>query len=151
MKQGIAVAAIAALIGASAVGIYFYTSAPPYSPNLSASNTTSTSTNASNGTAAPRGWIDQNGQPQGAWAAYLGFIPAGYTLAPHYPVANTYPCPGGMSTDQCKQFQASCGNDPNESCASCAIDCSVAGQLTCDPYTGRAGSPIQICQMPRGA
>ena len=152
MKQGIVAATIAVLIGASAIGIYFYTSAPPYTSTLSASNTASTSTSTSNGPAPPGGWIDSNGQPQGAWAAYLGYIPAGYTLSPHYAVANTYPCPSGMSPDQCKQFQASCGNgvcDPNESCATCAIDCSVAGQLTCDPYTGRAGSPISICQMPR--
>ena len=151
MKQGIAVAAIAVLIGASAVGIYLYTSAPPNNPISSDSNTTSTTASTSLGTKPATGWIDSNGQPQGAWAAYLGYIPTGYTLAPHYQVANTYPCPGGMSTDQCKQFQASCGNgvcDPNESCATCSIDCSVAGQLTCDPYTGRAGSPISICQMP---
>src|SRR5438132_13431014 len=100
MKQGIAVAAIAVLVGASAVGIYFYTSAPPYNPISSNSNTTSTTSSTSQGTTPTGGWIDPNGQPQGAWAAYLGYIPAGYTLAPHYPVANTYPCPPGMSPDQ---------------------------------------------------
>jgi len=151
MKQPLAVAAIAVLIAAGVVGIYFYTSTPANNFPPLASSTTSSSTSASQTTAPAGGWIDSSGQPQGAWAAYLGYIPAGYTLAPHYPVANTYPCPSGMSPDQCKQFQASCGNgvcDPNESCATCAIDCSVAGQLTCDPYTGRAGSPISICQMP---
>jgi len=151
MKQVMAVAALAVLIAAGAIGIYFYTSAPAYPALPTVSSTTSSTISTSQGTTPAGGWIDSNGQPQGAWAAYLGYIPAGYTLAPHYLGASTYPCPSGMSPDQCTQFKASCGNgvcDPNESCATCPIDCSVAGQLTCDPYTGRAGSPISICQMP---
>jgi hypothetical protein len=151
MKQVLAVAAMAVLIAAGAIGIYFYTSAPPYTSTPISSSTTSSIITFSQTTTPPGGWIDSKGQPQGAWAAYLGYIPAGYTLAPHYLGASTYPCPSGMSPDQCTQFKASCGNgvcDPNESCSTCPIDCSVAGQLTCDPYTGRAGSPISICQMP---
>jgi hypothetical protein len=55
-----------------------------------------------------------------------------------------------MDPQQCKLFQASCGNgvcDPNESCATCPIDCGINGQLTCDPYTGRPGAPISVCQV----
>ena len=88
--------------------------------------------------------------PQGAWADYLGYIPAGYTLSPHFVNAPVYPCPSGMNTQQCTLFKASCGNgvcDPNESCATCSIDCGINGQLTCDPYTGRPGAPISVCQV----
>ncbi len=55
-----------------------------------------------------------------------------------------------MNPTQCTLFKASCGNgvcDPNESCATCPIDCGINGQLTCDPYTGRAGAPISVCQL----
>ena len=147
-----AVSVMAVLIAAGAIGIYFYTSPVTNSFTSSLSSTTSGSTTTTATTTPGAGGSQgTDGQPLGAWAAYLGYIPSGYVVAPHYPNAATYPCPSGMSPDQCKQFQTSCGNgvcDPNESCASCSIDCSVAGQLTCDPYTGRAGSPISICQMP---
>jgi hypothetical protein len=148
-----AVAVLAVLIVGGAVGIYLFTSAPTTSPSTTSSTALSTSSGGSTTSQASgpsSGSQDSSGQPQGAWADYLGYIPAGYTLAPHYQNAATYPCPGGMDPTQCAQFKASCGNgvcDPNESCATCPIDCSVPGQLTCDPYTGRAGAPISICQM----
>ncbi|MDA4117560.1 MAG: hypothetical protein OK455_04370 [Thaumarchaeota archaeon] len=146
-----AVGVLAVLIVGGALGIYFYTSAPSHGLTATNSSTTSTSAGSTSQATGPSsGSLDANGQPQGAWADYLGYIPAGYTLAPHYPGAAVYPCPGGMDPTQCAQFKASCGNgvcDPNESCATCPIDCSVPGQLTCDPYTGRAGAPISICQM----
>jgi len=154
MKRVLAVAAVAALVAGGAMGIFFYASATPkfYAPSpLSAPSTRIVTSQTGTGGA---GWMDPNGQPQGAWAAYLGFIPAGYALAPHNPVASTYPCPAGMSSDQCKLFKASCGNgvcDPNESCATCPIDCSVPGPLTCDPYTGRALSHTWVCNKPVGA
>jgi hypothetical protein len=142
----VAVAVMAVLISAGAIGIYFYTSAPTNNFTSTSTNTSSTST-----TGAPAtGSQDSSGQPQGSWSDYLGYLPAGYTLAPHYPNAPIYQCPSGMGDAQCKQFQAACGNgvcDPNESCATCALDCGVAGALTCDPYTGRPGSPISICQV----
>ncbi len=145
------IAAIAVLIAGGAIGIYYYTSTPATNLSTSRSTTETGSSNTSPTSSAPAsGYQDSTGQPQGAWAAYLGYIPAGYTVAPHYPNAATYPCPSGMDPTQCKQFQASCGNgvcDPNESCATCALDCGVPGQLTCDPYTGRAGAPISICQV----
>lgn len=146
-----AVGVMAVLIAAGAIGIYFYTSAPATTFTSTASSTNSSSSTNSQAGAPASGYQNSDGQPQGAWANYLGYVPAGYTLAPHYPNAATYPCPPGMNAGQCTQFQAACGNgvcDPNESCASCPIDCGVSGQLTCDPYTGRPGTPISICQMP---
>jgi hypothetical protein len=117
-------------------------------------STSSANTSTSQGTSQVAGWIDSNGKPQGAWAVYLGFIPAGYALAPHVASAPSYPCPAGMSPDQCKLFRASCGNgvcDPNEGCTTCPIDCSVGGQLSCDPYTGRATTHAYVCYKPVGA
>lgn len=143
--QLILVPVIAILIIAGAVGIYFYTSGPSVG-----GSTTSSTSNTSSGGLPASGYQDSSGQPQGSWADYLGYIPAGYAVAAHYPGASVYPCPAGMSSTACAQFKASCGNgvcDPNESCSSCPIDCSVPGQLTCDPYTGRAGAPVSICQM----
>jgi hypothetical protein len=151
-----AIGVLAVLILAGAVGIYFYTTAPSgttlTSTSLQSSSLSSTSTQTGNTTSqvGPAGGTQVNGQPQGAWADYLGYIPNGYVLAPHYPNAPTYPCPSGMNTQECNQFKASCGNgvcDPNESCASCPIDCGINGQLTCDPYTGRPGAPISVCQV----
>jgi hypothetical protein len=156
-----AIAVVAVLVAAGAVGIYFYTAAPagPVTTSSSsgaASSTTSQSQTNSTQSAGPSSGtcvLNEQGQcsqPQGAWADYLGYIPSGYVLAPHFVNANTYPCPSGMDSTQCNLFKASCGNgvcDPNESCATCPIDCGVPGQLTCDPYTGRAGAPISVCQL----
>lgn len=136
---------IIALICLGVFALFTYTSHP--------SHITTTTTNASTTSSiiiGPAGGYQSNGQPEGAWADYLGYIPSGYIVAPHFVIANTYSCPSGMNTQQCNTFKASCGNgvcDPNESCASCPIDCGINGQLTCDPYTGRAGAPISVCQV----
>lgn len=58
----------------------------------------------------PCGFQDSSYQPHGCWAAYLGFIPPGYTVASHLAHGATYPCPSGMTASQCEQFQTSCGN-----------------------------------------
>jgi hypothetical protein len=145
MKQGVAqvavVAAMAFLIAGGAVRIYSYTS--PLSEG-STSSAGSTSQRA-----PPCGYQNSTGQPFGCWADYLGFLSAGYVPAPHYTNGPVYPCPLGMPTSQCRQFQASCGNaicDPNESCSDCPIDCLPPGQLTCDVYTERADIPSNVCQ-----
>ena len=153
---------LAILVIGGALGIYYYTSAP-VATTTSVANSSSSSSNASatqTGTATSetgpaggsctRNAAGQCEMPEGAWADYLGYIPSGYTLAPHFPNAPTYPCPSGMDATECAVFQQSCGNgvcDPNESCATCPIDCGIAGQLTCDPYTGRPGAPISVCQV----
>ena len=153
-----AIAALAVLILAGGVGIYFYTLAPSNGSTSSSVLSSSKSSTSSSGSqtesnstgAGPTGGYQVNGQPEGAWADYLGYIPAGYVVAPHYAIAPVYPCPSGMNTQQCTLFKASCGNgvcDPNESCATCSIDCGINGQLTCDPYTGRPGAPISVCQV----
>ena len=167
----IAVAAIAVLIAAGAFGIYYYTTPP--AGTSAASNTLSvgSATGAqksvyaytnSSGTyyftnssdlAPDSGGCVVNPQGQcvhaeGVWSNYLGYIPAGYVLAPRSPFSFVYPCASGMSPSQCKQFQATCGNgvcDPNESCSTCQIDCGVSGQLTCDPYSGRTAGPESVC------
>jgi hypothetical protein len=154
MAKGGAVALLALLIAVGAIGLYDYTRAPP--PNSAVSS--SSSQNETNSSQEPSGGhfcseVNAYGQclqPEGAWALYLGFIPSGYVLAPHYATTPDYPYPAGMSPSQCAVFQSSCGNgvcDPNESCATCPIDCGVVGQLTCDPYTGRAGAPNPVCQV----
>ena len=163
IAKGAAAGVLAVLIIAGAVGIYYYTQAPQSNTITSTSTTSSTGSSTasssaanSNAGAGPAGGSCVNnaqGQcetPQGAWADYLGYIPAGYVLAPHYAIAPTYPCPAGMNSQQCSIFKASCGNgvcDPNESCQTCPIDCGINGQLTCDPYTGRPGAPISVCQL----
>lgn len=157
IAKGTAVGALAVVILAGAVGIYYYTMAPATTPTSTTSSVSSsftsqtTATNSSQGSPGPAGgYQNSDGQPQGSWANYLGYIPAGYVLAPHYPNAPTWVCPPGMDATQCTTFKASCGNgvcDPNESCTSCPIDCGVSGQLTCDPYTGRPGAPISVCQL----
>lgn len=88
--------------------------------------------------------------PEGDWSSYLGYIPAAYKIAPKGPNAPTFPCPAGMSSAECQLFQQTCGNgvcDPNETCQTCPIDCAVTGQMVCDPYTGRSGSPASVCQI----
>jgi len=178
IAKGTAVGALAVLVLAGALGLFYYTMAPspPSRGTSTASSTASSDTSvaSTNSTqlSGPSGACVLNAQgqcqlgptggkcvvnaqgqcqqPEGAWAQYLGYIPAGYVLSPHYPIAPVYPCPSGMNPTQCKLFQASCGNgvcDPNESCATCPIDCGINGQLTCDPYTGRAGAPISVCQL----
>ncbi|MFI5421536.1 MAG: hypothetical protein ACHQ1H_11265 [Nitrososphaerales archaeon] len=85
-----------------------------------------------------------------SWSKYLGYIPQGYQVSSREPNAPVFPCPTGMSTAQCQQFQQTCGNgvcDPNETCSSCALDCGVTGSLVCDPYTGRGGAPASVCQV----
>jgi hypothetical protein len=160
-----AIGVLAVLILAGAVGIYFYTmpsttttgsttsigsSNTSSNSETSAASETSASQSAATTAASGGGYQNSAGVPQGAWADYLGYIPSGYSLAPHLPNAASYPCPSGMDSSQCATFKQSCGNgvcDPNESCATCPIDCGVSGQLTCDPYTGRPGAPISICQL----
>jgi hypothetical protein len=136
------VAVVLVAIIAGGAGIYYYTSAPPGFSSQTSSTTTASGVGGS-------GYQDSSGQPQGAWAGYLGFIPAGYVVAPHQGNAPTFECPPGMSSSACTQFKQSCGNgvcDPNESCATCPIDCAPTGSLECDPYTGRPGMPASVCQ-----
>lgn len=161
IAKGTAIAGLAVIVLAGAAGIYYYTMTPTPTRTLTSSITTSipasttTSTNSSSGAGPSGGNCLRNAQnqcetPEGTWAQYLGYIPSGYVLAPHYPIAPDYSCPPGMNPSQCSLFKASCGNgvcDPNESCATCPIDCGVPGQLTCDPYTGRTGGPVSVCQL----
>jgi hypothetical protein len=175
LAKATAVGVLAVLLIAGAVEIYYYTSAPAgktaiksTSSSAGASSSTSQSGNAMSAS-GPSGACVMNAQglctdggscatnaqgqcvqPLGAWADYLGYIPAGYILAPHLPNALTYPCPSGMDATQCATFQQSCGNgvcDPNESCATCPIECRVSSGLTCNPYTGRAGASVSVCQF----
>lgn len=143
-----AAAIVAVLITGGVVKIYSYTS--PLS-DTSQSNTTQP-------VAPPCGYQnDSNGLPYGCWADDLGYLPAGYAPAPHFPNGPSYPCPPGMTAAQCRQFKATCGNgvcDPNETCGDCPIDCGPAGQLVCDQYTGRADeapTASLVCQMPLNA
>jgi hypothetical protein len=158
IAKGAVIGVVGVLIIAGAIGIYFYTS-PGASKTSSASSSlasvtgSQTQTNASQlgptGGTCVRNGQGQCTQAEGVWAQYLGYIPTGYTLAPLYANVPDFSCPSGMSTTQCALFKQSCGNgvcDPNESCASCPIDCGTTGSLLCDPYTGRPGIPSSVCQ-----
>ncbi|MDA4117990.1 MAG: hypothetical protein OK455_06565 [Thaumarchaeota archaeon] len=144
------VAVVAALIAGGGTRLFFYAS----SPATTSLSSTPSGGNALSGSASqsevpPCGSQNSHDLPYGCWADYLGYLPSGYVLAAHCVNCAIYQCPAGMSLDKCKQFEASCGDfvcDPNESCNTCAIDCLAPGQ-TCDPYTGRAGSPIGVCQV----
>jgi hypothetical protein len=131
--QAVLVIAIAALVVAAGVALYYATS--------TSLGTGTTTTGRSAG-------YQINHQPYGIWANYLGFLPQGYVASPLQVNSATYPCPAGMSASACSQFQGTCGNgvcDPNESCSTCPIDCAPSGAATCDPYTGRTGAPIAVC------
>src|ERR1700730_15259762 len=114
------VAVIAVLIAGGAVGIYLYTSSSgstftstvkSSTNNSSAQNSVTTSASGNStqsGSGFSAGSQDASGNPQGAWADYLGYIRYGHSLAPHLPNAAQYPCPSGMNANQCQQFKASC-------------------------------------------
>lgn len=126
------------LIGLGAAGLYSYAAPPTSSVSASSSSVQ-----------ARCGGQNSKGIPSGCWADDLGFIPAGYVPAPHFPNGPTFPCPPGMNSSQCAPFVASCGNgvcDPNETCGDCPIDCGTVSGQVCDPYTGRAVSSVAVCQ-----
>lgn len=149
--SAVVVAGIIAAMMVGAAAIYFFTAPPNAIGQSTASSTLSvagTGNLPGEGGAANVAGSQVDYQPQGIWADYLGYIPAGYTPAPHGINAPTFSCPAGMSAAACTQFKQTCGNgvcDPNESCSTCPLDCAPPGDQTCDPYTGRAGAPISIC------
>jgi hypothetical protein len=146
----VAVVALAAvLLAGGAAKLYFFTSSPTMTTGLSSNTSDASLSSPFQSAAPPCGYQDSTEQPQGCWADYLGYIPAGYVVAPHYTNGAVYPCPTGIDAGQCRLFQESCGNgvcDPNESCSDCPIDCLPPGQLTCDVYTERADIPSNVCQ-----
>jgi hypothetical protein len=144
-----AVAVAAVLIAGGAIKVYFYTS-PQMTTSASTGTSDSTSMRGTSQLTLPCGYQDPSEQPKGCWADYLGYLPAGYVLAPHYPNGAVYPCPQGMDVNMCRHFQASCGNgvcDPNESCSTCPIDCFASESQICNSYTGRTGNPTGVCQV----
>lgn len=147
MSKTVAVGVLTVLIAGGAAAIYYYTM-PGGASSAGTLSSSSAVTSAQTGSShSVGGW--QNGYtPEGEWVSYLGYLPPGYVPAPHGSNAPTWPCPSGMSADACKAFQSTCGNnvcDPNESCATCPLDCAPSGEATCDPYTGRPGAPISVC------
>ncbi len=138
MVQVSIVVLLIGLVGLGAGGLYTYSSSGAGSSSSSANNGSLTSAQ-----------ITQNNQVDPG-QKYLGYIPAGYVVAPLLPNAATYPCPSNFNSTQCTQFKASCGNgvcDPNESCSTCPIDCGTPQGLSCDPYTGRASGLGGICEL----
>ena len=136
-KETKLIALIALILLLAAGGILFYViSAPSTSSQQTLQSTQITTTGNASTTADT--------------AKYLGYIPSGYSITPHEPGAPVFPCPSGMNSTQCSQFQQTCGNgvcDPNERCDTCPIDCAVSGALVCDPYTGRPSAPASVCQI----
>jgi hypothetical protein len=159
LKTSILVGIIIAAIAIGGIGLYYgnTTSVPLASPTKILTSTVasviSTGPNTScNASTAQSGCTQSTGPtvPKSEWGNYLGFIPQGYTVAPKALAAFVFPCPAGMTQAQCSQFTTSCGNgvcDPNETCQSCPVDCTVPGDLSCDPYTGRAAAPATLCQI----
>lgn len=131
------VVSLTALIALGAGGLYTYSVTGSTALNSAPTSNLTAAQTAANSKADPGG-------------KFLGFIPAGYTVASLLPNAATYPCPPGSTAAQCAQFKASCGNgvcDPNETCGTCPIDCGTPQGLSCDPYTGRASGLGGICEI----
>jgi hypothetical protein len=151
MRRLLIVGVLAVVVCSGALSLYYYSAPIQFFGTGTQSSGSSTylgSTVSSSGVTAAG--YQQNYDPVGTWANYLGYLPSGYNAAAHLINAPTYPCPAGMSEGACQSFRQTCGNgvcDPNESCSSCAIDCASPGALTCDPYTGRTGSPVSVCQL----
>ena len=150
------VAVSATLIALGAIRLYPYTLSPTITSDFSSTTSGSSGSVGSifEPVLAQCGFQDASFLPYGCWAGNLGFLPAGYVLAPHFANSPIYQCPQGMIQSQCQQFQASCGNgvcDPNESCSTCRIDCGAPNPGQCNLYTGRAGNPIAVCQIPLNA
>jgi len=151
---------MAGIIGAIVIGgivIYYGSSPGGASPGtlissaISSVASTTTGPNTScNASTAQTGCSTAPNVPKSEWGTYLGFIPQGYTIQSKALAAFVFPCPPGMTQLQCQTFTQTCGNgvcDPNETCSSCPVDCSVPGDMSCDPYTGRAGAPATLCQI----
>ena len=139
MVQVSVVVVLVAMVGLGAGGLYSYTANGSGASN-SASAGTGSLTAAQ---VAQNAKVDPGGK-------YLGYVPAGYTVASLLPNSPQYPCPSNFNSTQCAQFKASCGNgvcDPNETCSTCPIDCGVPQGLSCDPYTGRASGLGGICEL----
>jgi len=129
---------LVALVGVGVGGLYAYSGS-----GAASALTTGGTGNLNSTQLAQNAKVDPGGK-------YLGFVPAGYTVASLLPTAPAFSCPSNMTTAECAQFKASCGNgvcDPNESCSTCSIDCGVPQGLSCDPYTGRAQGLGGICEV----
>jgi hypothetical protein len=139
MVQVSVVVLLVALVGLGAGGLYSYTA----SGGASGASSSSANSSLTSAQSSLNAKLDPG-------AKYLGYIPTGYTVAALLPNAPSYPCPSNLTTAQCAQFKASCGNgvcDPNETCSTCPIDCGVPQGLSCDPYTGRASGLGGICEL----
>ena len=164
MKTSILVVVIIGAIAIGGVGLYYgagsnlQLSSPT---KIVATTVSSVVSSASSGPANPAGISESCNSsgctvttgpvvPKSEWGNYLGFIPQGYTIAPKALAAFVFPCPAGMTQTQCALFTQTCGDgvcNPNETCQSCPVDCTVPGDLSCDPYTGRAAAPATLCQI----
>ncbi len=81
---------------------------------------------------------------------YLGYIPAGYTLAPRLPNAPFGQCPPQMNASACAIFKLSYANgvcDPNETYLTDPLDCGCTGAVVGNPVTGRCTAPATVCQL----
>jgi hypothetical protein len=144
------IAVVAIVAAAGAILAMSLTSQSVNSPSTLTTNSSNQSGSSGNGANDSVVGYQVGYTPEGAWTKYLGYIPAGYKIAPREPNAPVFPCPTGMSAAECKVFQQTCGNgvcDPNETCSSCPIDCTTTGSMTCDPYTGRPQAPASVCQV----
>jgi hypothetical protein len=164
LKTSVLVGLIIAAIAIGGIGLYYgtTTSVPLASPTeILASTVTSAVSTASSGP-NPQSGVGESCNssgctvtsgptvPKSEWGSYLGFIPQGYVIAPKALAAFVFPCPAGMTQSQCALFTQTCGDgvcNPNETCQSCPVDCTVPGDLSCDPYTGRAAAPATLCQI----
>lgn len=118
------------VVGAGALGLYYYT-LPPATSGTPVSSTSTTQTVAQSTT------VGQGGREY----ITVQFNGSSYQLYLKMPNSPTYSCPLGTAPAVCTLLSESCGNgisgpsEPWKNCYNCAYDDGCAAQQTCDLYT----------------
>ena len=77
-------------------------------------------------------------------------LPAGFVIPPKLPNSPTIERPAGMTTSAWTLFQKTFGSGvctPNETFMTDPYDCAAYGDQINDPFTGRPGTTVSVCQM----
>ncbi len=76
-------------------------------------------------------------------------LPTGYVILPRFVNSPAPPRRAGMSDSAFALLQKTFGNgvcDPNETWGTDPLDCAASGNQLQDPYTGRPGFTVNVCQ-----